>query len=46
MGNIVYRQMPTPQELPQQWRGGGVVMYEIDTCITWLLPSHGFCPQL
>ena len=32
MANIVYRQMPTPRELRQQ----EVVMYEIDTCITWL----------
>ena len=32
IANIVYRQMPTPRELLQQ----GVVIYEIDTCITWL----------
>ena len=37
MANIVFRQV-----LPQQ----GVVIYEINTCITWLLPSHCFCPQL
>ena len=42
MANIIYRQMPTPRELPQQ----EVVVYEIDTCLMWLLPSHCFCPQL
>ena len=60
MANIVYRQMPAPQELLQQipwakapWWGqifganpgcarGVGVMFEIDTRITWLRPSHCF----
>ena len=69
MANIVYRQMPAPQELLQQipaprakaWmqkpqgggkflvqvpgvRGRGMVMDEIDTCITGGQFSQKYCP--